>query len=76
MVNHGDSLVDQDPAAKPPVDGTQGPSAVNKVAPQEVSLEEEVKSQRQTIDQLASKLDQFIELMMNNQGVPPQGVLQ
>ena len=33
MVNHGDSLVDQDPAAKPPVDGIQGPSAVNKVAP-------------------------------------------
>ena len=76
MVNHGDNLVDQDPAAKSPVDGIHGPSAENIVAPQEVSLEEEVRSQRQTIDQFASKLDQFIELMMNNQGVPPQGVLQ
>ena len=55
MVNHGENLVDQDPAAKSPVDGIHGPSAENIVAPQEVSLEEEVRSQRQTINQLASK---------------------
>src|SRR4051812_2382717 len=36
-----------------------------------------MKEQRQKIDQLTSKLDQFIELMMNNNnGVPPQSVPQ
>jgi hypothetical protein len=45
----------------------------------EVALEEQVKKQGQTLDQLASKLDRFIEAMMNsNNGgggaVPPQGM--
>jgi hypothetical protein len=44
-----------------------------------VALEEQVKKQGQTLDQLASKLDRFIEAMMNhNNGgggaVPPQGM--
>lgn len=39
------------------------------------ALEEQIREQHQTIDQLASKLNQFIELMMNgNNGAPPQGI--
>jgi hypothetical protein len=41
----------------------------------EAALEEQLKEQRAKIDQLGSKLDQFIELMMSgNRGTPPQGV--
>ena len=41
----------------------------------EASLEEQVKEQRESINQLATKLDRFIELMTSNKETPPQDEL-
>ncbi|KAM0923781.1 hypothetical protein ACQ4PT_005306 [Festuca glaucescens] len=59
-------------------DGTASAEASTSTA-QEADLEEQVKKQGQTLDQLASKLDRFIKAMMNNNNggggiVPPQGM--
>ena len=69
MVNSGGAPEDPDAVV-------QEPGAANAVAARQASLEEQVRDQRQTINQLSSKLDQFIELMMNNQGAPSCGTLQ
>ncbi|KAM0882333.1 hypothetical protein ACQ4PT_032372 [Festuca glaucescens] len=59
-------------------DGTTSAEASTSTA-REVALEEQVKKQGQTLDQLASKLERFIEVMMNNNNggggaIPPQGM--
>ncbi|MEI4920330.1 hypothetical protein Q8G81_32745, partial [Klebsiella pneumoniae] len=64
--------------ARMEVHGGKGDEASTTVA-RETTLEEQIQEQCQNIDQLTSKLDQFIELMMNNRnnnGVPPPSVPQ